>query len=158
MKLVVTLLAVAAATVSAVGAAGTAPSDQRIAITAGPSGTGDEFVLRPLGPGRVAADSGTTSACCWSDRWVKRDGQEIEINDPLKTFTGKHGTFSYRARIEWVDAGNGYSVGTGTWRIVKGTGAYAQLEGGGRLALSWPPAGLASWRAEGLVHVKGGSE
>jgi len=157
MKLVVTMLAVAAAVVSAGAAAGPGPLGQRIAITYS-DGTADGFVLRPIAPGPVAADSGTTSACCWGDHWIKRDGQEIEVNDPLKTFYGNHGRFAYRARIEWVDAGNGYSVGTGTWRIVSGTGVYSHLEGGGRLALSWPPAGLASWRAEGLVRLKGGSE
>jgi hypothetical protein len=156
VKRAVTMLAVAAAVVSAGAATATGSPSQRIAITAFGGGAGG-FVLRPLAPGPVAADSGTTSACCWRDRWIKRAGQEIEINDPLKTFYGKRGQLVYRARIEWVDAGNGYSVGTGTWRIVGGTGAYSHLEGGGRLALSWPPAGLASWRAEGLVHVKGGS-
>jgi hypothetical protein len=155
MKLVVTMLAVAAAVVSTGAAGGTASSVQRIAITAGANGNADEFVLHPYGSGPVASDSGTTGACCWGDHWIKRDGQEIEVNDPLKTFYGKHGQFSYRARIEWVDAGNGYSVGTGTWKIVSGTGVYSHLTGGGRLALSWPPAGLVSWRAEGLVRQKG---
>jgi hypothetical protein len=57
-----------------------------------------------------------------------------------------------RHRIEWVDAGNGYTVGTGTWTIVRGTGAYAHVTGGGRSAYSWLPRGFISARAEGFVH------
>jgi hypothetical protein len=125
------------------------PAKQRVAITV--KGTDHTFVLTPLTRGALKFDSGFESGCCWSRRFVMRDGQRIEVNDPLATFTGQRGTIEIRYRIEWVDAGNGYSVGTGTWRVVRGTGVYAHLTGSGRSAHSWPPAGFASGRAEGFV-------
>jgi hypothetical protein len=42
--------------------------------------------------------------CCWKQRFVVRDGQSIEIDDPLKTYYGKRGTFTLRIVVEWVDA------------------------------------------------------
>src|SRR5262245_55045016 len=135
----VAAVVVAAVTLSAVAAAGPRDQLQRVAMTA-KKGNANAFVLTPLQPGPVVRDSGYADACCWSQRFVTRDGQSIEIDDPLKTFMSTRGTFTYRASIEWVDAGNGYSVGTGTWRIVRGTGEYAHLTGSGRLAVSWPSA------------------
>lgn len=124
-------------------------SKQRVAITV--RGSDHTFVLMPVTSGAVTSDSGTEVGCCWSDRWVMRDGQRIEINDPLVTLTGKHGVLEVRYRIEWFDAGNGYSVGTGTWHVVRGTGVYARLAGSGRSAHSWPPSGFASGRSDGFL-------
>src|SRR5262249_3726842 len=110
--------AVAAVLVAAVGPSGPAASNvsaaskQRVAITV--RGSDHTFVLTPLTPGALKSDSGTELGCCWSDRWVMRGGQRIEINDPLVTLTRRHGVLTVRYRIEWVDAGHGYSVGTGT--------------------------------------------
>ena len=42
-----------------------------------------------------------------------------------------------RYRSEWVEAGNGYHVATGTWKVVRGTGQYAGVTGGGRGATVW---------------------
>ena len=42
-----------------------------------------------------------------------------------------------RHRTEYVDGGNGYHVGTGTWKVVRGTGQYAQIAGGGRSGTVW---------------------
>jgi len=70
------------------------------------------------------------------------------------TLTGRHGVLTVRYRIEWVDAGHGYSVGTGTWHVVRGTGAYALLTGYGRSAHSWPPSGFAGGRSEGSLIPK----
>jgi hypothetical protein len=145
---------VAAAACTAAADAGRAVSKQRIAITTA-VGDGHAFVLAPLTAGPVARDSGTASACCWTQRLVTREGQSIEIDNPLKTYVGKRGTFTMRLVIAWVGAGNGYTIGTGTWRIVSGTGAYEHLEGNGHIAVSWPDA-LPSWqssRADGLVDL-----
>ena len=147
-------LAAVAVVLSGVATAGPAAAKQRIAITTA-KGNGHSFVLTPLTSGPVARDSGTASACCWTERFVTRDGQSIEINNPLKTYVGKQGTFTMRLVINWINAGNGYTIGTGTWTIVNGTGAYKHLEGKGRIAVSWPDA-LPSWqssRAEGLVNL-----
>jgi len=124
---------------------------QRVVITATSSGDVDHYVLRPRTPGPVKRDSGVRTACCWTERFIVRDGQKIEIDDPLVTFTGKRGTFSYRARISWLDAGNGYTIGTGTWKLVAGSGAYAHFKGHGRLAVDWPSQGEISFQVEGYL-------
>src|SRR5262245_48912719 len=107
-----------------------AASKQRIAITA-KAGI-NRFVLRPFEAGALAPDSGTATWCCWGQRVVVRQGQRIEINNPLATLTGKRGTLVLRWRIEWLDAGNGYTVGTSTWKVVRGDGAYKGISGSGR--------------------------
>ena len=61
-----------------------------------------------------------------------RDGQSVQIQDYVTTRKGKRGSFVVRARIEYVEAGNGYRVGTNTSKFVRGTGQYARLTGGGR--------------------------
>ena len=61
-----------------------------------------------------------------------RDGQAIDINDPQMTLTGKRGTLVARNRIELVDLPDGWAVFTGTWKVIRGTGDYAGLSGGGR--------------------------
>lgn len=130
------------------------PKPQRVVITATASGDVDHYVLRPRTPGPVKRDSGVRTACCWTERFIVRDGQKIEIDDPLVTFTGKRGTFSYRARISWLDAGNGYTIGTGTWKVVAGSGAYAHFKGHGRIASDWPAQNEMSWQAEGFLGPK----
>jgi hypothetical protein len=152
-KLLAVACLVVATVLTAVATASPVAKKQRIAITA-PGGNTDRFVLAPLTHSPLAHDSGTASSCCWTRRFTTRDGQSIETDAPvIRTFSGKHGTFTWRASIDWVDAGNGYLVGTGTWRIVRGTGVYTHLEGNGRIALSSPPEGSGSARAEGLVDL-----
>jgi hypothetical protein len=151
------LAALAALTLVVAGVALARPAgtQQRVAI-ASKGGNVDAFVLTPLGSGPLSRDSGTWSSCCWSRHFIRRDGQAIEIDDPAASFVGKRGTFAWRARIEWTDPGNGYSVGTGTWKITHGTGAYAHLAGRGRLAVI--SRGLdtgVTTRAEGLVSLGG---
>ena len=83
-----------------------------------------------------------------------RDGQAIEINDPQATLHGKRGNLVIAFRIEWTEAGHGYSNGGGTWKVVRGTGAYAHVKGGGRSAHAGAPSGVMSWRAEGFLTAK----
>ncbi len=117
---VLMLATLAAVTVFAgTASAGQRSAVERIAITS-PKGNSGLFVLTPLTSGPVAPDSGTATACCWGQRFVRRDGQAAEINNPLRTFVGKHGTFVWRAQIAWVDLET-YSIGTGSWRIVRGS-------------------------------------
>ena len=83
-----------------------------------------------------------------------RDGQPVEIANFLKTYEGKRGTLTLRIIVEWADAGNGYTIGSGTWKIAKGTKAYAHVEGNGRLAVVAATGSLndITWRAVGYVH------
>jgi hypothetical protein len=64
-------------------------------------------------------------------------GQEVSINEGSSTLKGKLGNLVVRTRSEWVDAGNGYQVATDTWKIVRGTGQYAGVTGGGRGGSVW---------------------
>ena len=130
---------------------------QRVAIVSegveNPSGAG-EFALRPLDGGAVRRDSGTVSAT-WSERVVRRAGQRVAIDTGVETLKGKRGSLRTRFRIEWVEAGNGYFVGDGTWRVVRGTGQYAEIAGGGRGGHVWLDRGRGPWsgRLEGVLSV-----
>jgi hypothetical protein len=154
MKTTRTALIVVAAAMTSAAVAGAGPSSrqQRVAITA-KEGI-EHFALTPLKPGLLGPDSGTAKWCCWQQRFLIRGGQSVEINDPLGTFSGKRGKLVLRFRIEWLDAGNGYTVGASSWKVVGGTGAYAHVTGAGRGAASWLPRGLVSFRAEGFVHSR----
>jgi hypothetical protein len=70
---------------------------------------------------------------------VVRDGQTVYIATGLWAFTGKQGTLVFRERNEWVDLGNDSnrdgsedSIDVGSWKVVRGTGTYAGIAGGGR--------------------------
>jgi len=140
----------AAVTSTATAAAEPVATTQRIAITG--KGDAHTFVLTPLTGGKLRRDSGTFSDCCWSERVILRDGQRIEIENPLATYVGRRGTLVVRYRVEWANAGNGYTVGTGAWKIVRGTGAYKGLTGNGRSAAAWSGDQFAGVRAEGWVR------
>jgi hypothetical protein len=147
----VAVLGVAAVMLTAVAAAGPVAEKQRIAIQ-GMAGGG--FVLTPLTPGALERDTGVATFCCWSSRVVVRDGLQVEINDPLMTLTGKRGALVARNQVEWVDVANGYAVGIVTWRVLRGTGAYAGLTGGGRGAIMELPKGAAKWHREGFLSPR----
>jgi hypothetical protein len=134
--------------------AGTGATKQRAAITAKGtshiSSTG-RFVLEPLGTGPLELDSSVGSSVIAGQRSVVRDGQSASIITWVTTCKGKRGSIVFRARIEHVDAGNGYNVGTGTWEVVRGTGTYAGISGGGRVANVTPMGRPWVEREEGIL-------
>src|SRR5262245_56016777 len=145
-------LAVLGVTLTSVAAAGAEVTKQRVAITVTilPSGKGVLTPL-PLGEGALARDSGTFGGN-WesrrqSGRDLMRDGQQVtSYTGIVWTLTGKLGSLVLRERNEWTDLGQdlnrdgvGFRYGsgadgiaTGTWKVVRGTGAYAGISGGGR--------------------------
>ena len=134
------LIALAAAvTVASVATASPEAAKQRVQITtSGPANSsGQKFVLTPLSAGPLESDSGTSTSVVANQRTVTRDGQAAQIVTWVTTQKGKRGSFVVRARIEHIDAGNGFHIGPGTWKFVRGTGAYAGLTGGGRVANAW---------------------
>ena len=147
----VAALAAAAATLAAVAAAGPVAAKQRVAIQ---EKGGASFVLTPLTPGAIKRDTGTASFCCWTDRHIMRDGQAIDINDPEMTLTLKRGTLVVRNRIGFVDIPDGWAVFTGTWKVIRGTGDYAGLSGGGRRAGVMLPNGTVNSQFEGFLSPK----
>ena len=151
---VVTLVALGAAvTLTSVAAAGPDAAKQRVAIDMKihPQST---FGLTPLQAGPLKRDSGSLATEREArGRDVMRNGQKVTIYDgQVWTLTGKQGTLTVRERTEWVEVSNentryGYPPGVaiGTWTVVRGTGQYAQVTGGGRSG----HAGLGSrWLAK----------
>ena len=141
----VVLVALAAAVgLTSVAAAGPAGAKQRVALTVTilPSGKG---VLTPLKDGALTRDSGTFSGSnppsTPPDLTVVRGGQAVEVYNNVWTFAGKGGSLVIRERNEAVDLGqdldhNGFQDGIaiGTWKVIRGTGDYAGIAGGGRSA------------------------
>ena len=99
------------------------------------------FVLTPFKAGALKRDSGRgLSIVSDNGRDVMRGGQEVTIHQGTLTLEGKRGTLTIRERNEWVAVSNENALGfafppgvaIGTWKVVRGTGQYAQVTGGGR--------------------------
>jgi hypothetical protein len=137
------------------GAAGMSAKAQRVMLVqkhrAGDShGT---FVLHVLTPGPLRLDSGRYDYVAAERPYVVRKGQWAAVYVGIQALVGKAGTLFIRWRAEFVGAGNGSTVGTGTWVVVRGTGIYARATGGGRLAtVTATPRGMTSSQLEGLVR------
>jgi hypothetical protein len=143
--------AVAATAVAGLASAGGAATQQQIAFSYG-NGNPANMSLAPISSGAVLADRGSTSWCCWTRKSVQQDGEQLDVNNPLATFVGKRGSLTWREQITWLDLTSDYSIATGTWRIVHGTGAYEHLIGHGHLALvSGAGNKILTYRAVGLV-------
>jgi hypothetical protein len=147
-------LAAAAVTLAAVAAAGPVAAKQRVAIQVKGANDRDSFVLTPLTPGAIKSDTGVATFCCWTNRHTMRDGQAIDIGDPQMTLIGKRGTLVARNRIEFVDIPDGWAVVTGTWKVVRATGDYAGLSGGGRGAGIHLANGSMKVQFEGFLSSK----
>ena len=138
------------------GAAGPVVKKQRIAIeerssVGASSGT---FTLIPLTPGPVKADSGTFTFSATEKPTVIRDGQRVTTYVGVDQLRGKHGTLRIPNVTSATDAASGYSAGTVTWSLSRGTGVYSGLSGGGRGAGVLTPQGAISTRYEGYVSVR----
>jgi hypothetical protein len=150
----------AAVMLTSVAAGGPDAAKQRVAImTKGGAHASSPavFVLTPLQAGALKRDSGITRVrgSLPPERVVMREGQRVAIYDPIvETLTGKRGRLVIRSRIEYVNAANGYHVGTGTWKVVRGTGQYARITGGGRRGDVYLDRGPWSGRNEGFVTLR----
>jgi hypothetical protein len=91
---------------------------------------------------------------CPPNRVVIREAQSVSLYDGVSTLRGKRGTLVMRYHSEYVDAGNGYHVGSGTWKVVRGTGRYAGVAGGGRSGDVWLERGPWSSHNEGFLTVR----
>lgn len=153
-----TLVALAAAiavTLTSVAAAGPDAAKQRVVITMKALADGT-FVLEPMQAGAIQPDSGTTRVVWKDPRTVTRDGQTVAIYSGVAwTLTGKRGTLRLQERSEWLQTGNAM-IGTGTWKVVGGTGAYAGVTGHGRSAHVGHDRGNGAWYAShsGLLASK----
>ena len=147
----------AAVTLTAVAAAGPATTKQRVALNMKNPDSGS-FVLTPLQAGKLKRDSGKVRLVYNDPTTVMREGQRIDVYRNAYTLMSKRGSLSIRERTEFVSVSNekvpGFDftpgVGTGTWKVVGGTGAYAKVTGGGRSGHQGHP-----WlvRQEGFLTV-----
>src|SRR5262245_57212477 len=87
-----------------------------------------ELVVLSLGP--IRSDTGSFTLAAELRPSIVRQGQGLSVYVVIETLTGAQGTFDVRWRVEFAGAGEGNTVGTGTWRILRGTGAYAGVTGG----------------------------
>jgi hypothetical protein len=127
---------------------------QRIAIEERGGESAGTFVLIPLTPGLLKADSGTwmfTGATQLPT--VIRNGQQVTRYRGGDAFTGKHGSFRLPVMSFVVNAGGGYQVGTQIWSFRNGTGVYAGMRGGGAGAFVAPPSGRGGDRFEGYLST-----
>ena len=142
MQVRLSALVVLAVAVTLTSAAAGSPdaARQRLTITTqAPKTTSvSPFVLTPMQTGPVKPDSGKLIASSpTTDRTVTRDGQDVSVYVQTSTLKGKLGSLVIRTRSEWAEAGNGYNASTETWKIVRGTGQYARISGGGRGTTVW---------------------
>ena len=148
-------LAVAAAVVVTAGAAASlGAAKQRVAFTMRDLPDG-RFVLEPLSSGALTGDTGTTKVVWHDPRTVIRDGETVDIYSGVAwTLSGKHGTLKLQERSEWLQTGDAL-IATGTWKVVRGTGAYAGITGHGRSAHVGHDHGNGAWFAshEGFLTV-----
>jgi hypothetical protein len=148
---VVFVALVVAVTLTPAAAAGSQAAKQRVVIALKDLPNGS-FVLSPKGAGTVERDSGKTRIAIKGPRTATRDGQTFEIFDLVWTLTGKRGSLTLREHRDWFDTGDAF-IGTGTWRVVRGTGAYAGAAGSGRSAHVGHDRGNGAWfvRQEGFL-------
>ena len=129
-RYVVVLVAlIAAVTLASVAAATPGAVKQRVAIASKlyPERT---FVFTPVTAGPLKRDSGTAG-----------------FDAGTFTFKGKRGTLTIRElREAWVNCGNEEfngvipAVDIGPWKVVRGTGQYKGITGGGRIAQVGTPS------------------
>jgi hypothetical protein len=147
----------AAFMLTSVAAGGSDAAKQRVMITSQAAQTTriSPFVLTPLQTGVIKRDSGKLiGGSQGTDRVVMREGQEVTIMDAVGTYKGKRGSLVTSSHAEWVDAGNGYDVASVTWKVLRGTGQYAKITGGGRGASVWNERTDAwSSHAEGVLTL-----
>ncbi len=151
---VTTLVVAAALVATGMASAGQTAAHQRIAIV-NPSGNSGAFTPTPphvradqarLGHGdRLLLDRAAQPARRPDDR-DRQPTQEVRGQARHVRLARAHHLGRFRER---------YRVGTGKWKIVHGTGAYAHLEGHGCIALLSDAIGLVAGRAEGLVDLRG---
>jgi hypothetical protein len=137
------VLVAALATLAAIAAASPASATQRFKIeaTQANGSNTESFVLTPITTGAVRSDKGTIAYCCWTSRHVVLAGETLDVNDPHVTINGANGTLELRNHIVWVDLPRGWSMFTGSWKVVGGTGVYAGLTGQGHVAGATTPYG-----------------
>lgn len=169
MRRVHALVAAVIATALLAGATAFAASDaatarrQRVAINMVVNDTTDTatFTLHRLRASTLTdelgerLDSGTASryGAGWSTE--DRNGMKVRNVQRRPTLDGKDGTLRLVQTYDESEMQNGVRVQLGTWRIAKGTGAYAGAKGGGRYVAVKTNNRRTVVRQEGWVTLPG---
>jgi hypothetical protein len=158
LRVVHALAAVALGTALVAGATALAGSSasavrkQRIAldmvINRNDTGT---FTLSPLTPGPLEADKGTVAIPGAGGGTTLRNGMTVMSVGMGQELKGRHGTFGLPVQFDQNEMQNGVYVSVGTWKIVKGTGAYSGVSGSGRYVSVRMPNGRQLVRQEGWI-------
>lgn len=109
------------------------------------------FELTPYTAGPLEDDSGKYTWVIRSKKTGRTEGQDWERVVADVTYEGKNGTFVAREIDTLVDAALGKRVVTGTWKLLRGTGAYENVKGSGRLAAATGIVNPSPWRYEGFM-------
>jgi hypothetical protein len=128
-RIMLALLAAAIAAATTVPLAASADRDEKLVI-----GVRVDFVSSTHAEGTFAAccavnDSGTAQADVTSFTVKPNDIAEFEA---IERFAGANGTFRLALRGTTGPLSSANHLARGHWRVVDGTGAYADLEGRGR--------------------------
>ena len=105
-----------------------------------------------IGPTSAYTDSGAVTR---KDAYgaVKKtpNGHSYALNGGTSTFMGKHGRIVVRTvgKTYFMDE---HEVWIGTWKVVRGTGKYAQLKGTGGFTAVHPGDFTYAMRLEGLIN------
>lgn len=145
------LVTVASLAVTGFSGAEVAAKRQRVVINQLENPGRGTFTLLPIDSGPIVDDKGTYT-------WIHkpavsgtRDGQGFRRYDSVVTFAGKNGDLVVREIVTLVLAAPGKEAGTGTWKVLRGTQAYASVKGGGRLGAIVGVRQPAPWRYEGFM-------
>jgi hypothetical protein len=128
-RIMLALLAAGIAAATTVPLAASADRDEKLVI-----GVRVDFVSRTHAEGTFAAccavnDSGEAQADVTSFTEKPNDLAEFEA---IETFTGSKGTFRLALRGTTGPLSSQNHIARGRWRVMDGTGDYADLEGRGR--------------------------
>jgi hypothetical protein len=149
------LIAVAAATLVAIGSAGRTVTAQRIAIEEkfNPLTRTGTWRVVPLTPGAIVRESGKLTFPPGFQDGAMRNRGTVALIDGPQRLTGKSGTFVLSQDGEHADVwmGGGYGSEAGSWKLTGGTGRYAGFTGGGRFAGVALLNGTVVVRQEGYV-------
>jgi hypothetical protein len=110
------------------------------------------FILSPLTPGPLEADRGTVAIPGLGGGTTLRNGMTVMSVGMGRDLKGRHGTFGLPVQFDENEMQNGVRVHVGTWKIVRGTGAYSGVSGSGRYVSVQLPNGRQFVRQEGWIR------
>jgi hypothetical protein len=151
----VVLLACAAASLLSVASAASKATKQQVSILAdfNTQTGGATWELIPLSPGPLKRDKGSSQGGGEVKAQTLLNGQRVTPIIGSDSLTGKRGTLVISQKIVITQVGQRFHSGIGTWRVVRGTGAYKGITGGGRYADVGLPGGTVLVNQEGYLTI-----